>query len=65
MVESADVNIKVVVVGDGYVGKTCMIMSYCQDAFPEYYIPTVFDNYIATLEINGRPIRLDIWDTAG
>ena len=58
--------IKLVVVGDGAVGKTSLIMTYITGKYPLDYRPTVFDDYVVNLHTsNDKIIELALWDTAG
>ncbi|ESL06888.1 small GTP-binding protein Rab28 [Trypanosoma rangeli SC58] len=58
---------KVVVLGDGAVGKTSLIRRYCEHDFGQSYKQTIgLDFYSKKVEIpGGRSVRLHIWDIGG
>ena len=56
---------KLVIIGDGASGKTCLLFAFSKGKFPDRYIPTVFENYVANLEVNGIVYEIGLWDTAG
>lgn len=59
---------KIVLVGDGACGKTCLLEVFKRNTFPEEYIPTVVDNFTKVVEFDKekhKSVRLLLWDTAG
>ncbi|MFX0057624.1 MAG: Rab family GTPase [Candidatus Hodarchaeota archaeon] len=60
---------KICVVGNGGVGKTSMVLRYCENTFKENYIMTIGSNFSTkTVELPDLPqfqVKLQIWDLAG
>ncbi|KAJ7907217.1 small GTPase Cdc42 [Mycena leptocephala] len=56
---------KLIVLGDGAVGKTCMLIAYTSKVFPSDYVPTIFDSYSVAVEIEEEIYSLVLCDTAG
>lgn len=57
--------IKCVVVGDGVVGKICLLIFYIINKFFLEYVLIVFDNYVVTVMIGGEFYTLGLFDIVG
>jgi len=61
-----DMQIKLLMIGDSGVGKTCLLLRYANDTFSPTFITTIgIDFKIKNIEVEGKRIKLQIWDTAG
>ena len=61
-----DYVIKAVIIGDSGVGKTNILMRYCDNSFKPTYSSTIgVDFKIKTIQVHEYKIKLQIWDTAG
>ena len=56
---------RIVVLGDGGVGKSALTLQYVQHNFIDYHDPTIEDAYQQRTVIDSEPCLLDILDTAG
>uniref|UniRef100_A0A3Q3IHU0 Ras-related protein Rab-23 n=1 Tax=Monopterus albus TaxID=43700 RepID=A0A3Q3IHU0_MONAL len=64
--EDMEVAIKVVVVGNGAVGKSSMIQRYCKGVFTKDYKKTIGVDFLERqIVVNDEEVRLMLWDTAG
>ena len=57
---------KVLLLGNSYVGKTCILLRFSEDIFKENYDVTIGLNYrIKSMTVENNPIKMQIWDTSG
>ena len=63
--KAPDNHIKLVLVGDTAVGKSCLIVNYLNNTFSDDYEPTVLDVYKGTKNVNKKQMELEIHDTSG
>ncbi|KAH9439633.1 hypothetical protein MCOR02_003173 [Pyricularia oryzae] len=65
----AEIRRKLVIVGDGACGKTCLLIVFSKGTFPERMSfglrPHRLRNYVADVEVDGKHVELALWDTAG
>lgn len=57
--------VKLVCVGDGAVGKTCLLIKFVNDEFMPDHVPTVFDNHAKFITHEDQLVNMSLWDTAG
>jgi len=61
-----DTLIKLLLIGDSGVGKSCLLLRFSEDSFQTSFITTIgIDFKIRTIEMDGKRVKLQIWDTAG
>jgi Ras-related protein Rab-8A len=66
MTTNFDMQIKLLMIGDSGVGKTCLLLRYSNDSFSPTFITTIgIDFKIKTVQLDGKTVKLQIWDTAG
>lgn len=58
--------IKIISMGDGNVGKSCVIKRYCEEQFVSKYISTIGIDYgVKPVVIDGMTVRVNFWDLSG
>ena len=62
----SEICLKILIIGDSFVGKTSLLLKYCDGQFPETHMATIGVEFKdKTIKLNGREIKLQIWDTSG
>mmetsp|Transcript_14018 Transcript_14018/g.16159 ORF Transcript_14018/g.16159 Transcript_14018/m.16159 type:complete len:213 (+) Transcript_14018:33-671(+) len=61
-----DMLVKLLIIGDSGVGKTCLLLRFCENNFTTSHLTTIgIDFKIKTIDVDGKKLKMQIWDTAG
>jgi Ras-related protein Rab-8A len=61
-----DYLVKILIIGDSGVGKTCLLLRFADNSFTTSHLTTIgIDLKVRTLNIDGKTLKLQAWDTAG
>jgi len=60
----APIQKKLFILGDYHSGKTCLLIVWTKDQFPEEYVPSEFDHNAVDIEVDGKKVELSLWDKA-
>ncbi|KZT74042.1 ras-domain-containing protein [Daedalea quercina L-15889] len=66
MPDGYDYLFKLLLIGDSGVGKSCLLLRFAEDNFTDSYLSTIgVDFKIRTIDLEGKTVKLQIWDTTG
>ena len=64
--DSAEILIKLLIIGESSVGKSCLLLRFAEDKFNENFLTTIgIDFKVRKEKIDDTMVKLQIWDTAG
>ena len=57
---------KLLLIGNSSVGKSSLLFRFVENVWDDSFVPTIgVDFKLKTLEVNGKKVKLQIWDTVG
>ena len=64
--KQAPTRIKIISMGSGGCGKSCLIKRFCEERFVSKYIATIGVDYgVKPVQVDGLDVRVNFWDLSG